>query len=186
MEPFVFSATPPVSPMPAAALHRKLEIGCGGIIRGQISENGSPASRKGDASFRCYTRSALLCRLQIRLGIPRAIIRPTRPSVLALYGVTLTRPATSSSCTLSLVRPRQLLSMRHFTKVHVPSTPNVHLALFTLAVRDRPLDKSLPFSPTLLTAETIPPIRPPSDKAREQVYPASRPNRIWLSRAAEC
>jgi hypothetical protein len=72
--------------------------------------------------------------------------------------------------------------VRHFAKVHVPSTSNVHLALFTLALQDRSLDKSLPSSPTLLTAETIPPIRPP-DKAREQVYPTSRPNRIWLSRS---
>jgi len=52
MEPFIFSAyvASRVSPVPPAALHRKLEIGCGGIIRGQISENGSPMDRKGNAS----------------------------------------------------------------------------------------------------------------------------------------
>lgn len=54
MEPFVFSAyVAQVSPVPRAALHRKLEIGCGGIIRGQIWENGSPMSRKGNARLPC-------------------------------------------------------------------------------------------------------------------------------------
>lgn len=48
-----FPPTSRVSPVPPAALHRKLEIGCGSIIREQISENGSPMGRKGNApSFR--------------------------------------------------------------------------------------------------------------------------------------
>lgn len=43
------SSSPPtssISPAFPATLHRKLEIGCGGIIRGQISENSSPMNRK--------------------------------------------------------------------------------------------------------------------------------------------
>jgi len=88
MEPFVFSTAPLVSPVPAAALHRKLEIGCGGIIRGQISENGSPASRKGNVPFPRYTRDSSRPSSNPSRNSPRAIIPP---SVLAFYGVTLTR-----------------------------------------------------------------------------------------------